>query len=76
MNNKQMISEVRNIAKSNGLVFKQSKTRLNGSFLWQLNDRSTGERVMNNYQLLTAYSDCMSGYINTYNPKTGCFKRW
>ena len=74
MNSKQIISEVRREAKNNGLVFKQSNTRLNGSYLWQLNDRKTGDRVMSNYQLMTAYCDCMSGYIATYNAETGYFK--
>lgn len=40
MTNKQIISEIRKGAKEYGLVFKQADTRLNGSYVWQLNDRS------------------------------------
>ena len=74
MTNKQIISEIRRGVKTYGLVFNQSKTRLNGSLLWQLKDKITGEIVMSNYQLLTAYSDYLSGYTSTYNVNTGYFE--
>ena len=71
--NAQAIKEIRSTAKASGLTFKQSKTRLNGGLLWQLTDRKTGEVVMDNYQLSSAYNDCCSGYISSYNSKTGYF---
>jgi hypothetical protein len=74
MTNKQIISEIRRGVKAYGLVFNQSKTRLNGSLLWQLKDRATGEIVIKNYRLLTAYSDYLSGYTLTYNPTVGYFE--
>ena len=74
MTNKQIISEIRKGAKEYGLVFKQANTRLNGSYVWQLNDRLTSECVMSNYQLITAWSDYLSGYMSTYNKQTGYFE--
>jgi len=74
MNNKQIISDIRRYAKSYGLVFKQSKTRMNGVLLWQLNDRASGDVVISNYRVATAYEDCMSGYMSTYNRSTRQFE--
>tara|TARA_R110000796_G_scaffold82354_2_gene180727 strand:+ start:1317 stop:1550 length:234 start_codon:yes stop_codon:yes gene_type:complete len=74
MTNKQIISTIRRNAKINGLVFKKSETRLNESYLWQLNDRLTGQIVMSNYQLMTAWSDYLNGYLATYNNQTRFFE--
>ena len=74
MTNKQIISEIRKGAKEYGLLFKKANMTFNGSYLWQLNDRLTGECVMSNYQLITAWSDYLSGYMSSYNKETGYFE--
>ena len=74
MTNKQIIAEIRKGAKEYGLVFKQADTRLNGSYLWQLNDRLSKECVMSDYQLIIAWSDYLSGYMSSYNKETGYFE--
>ena len=74
MTNKQIISEIRKGAKEYGLLFKQANVTLNGSYLWQLKDRKTGELLMDNYRLTSAWSDYCNGYMSTYNKETGYFE--
>ena len=72
--NQQVIKEIRSMAKSAGLTFKQDKsTRLTGAYLWVFADRKTGEVVIRNCTLSTAYEDVCSGFIASYDAKTSNF---
>ena len=63
----EALKEIRATAANVGLTFKQSKTRLNGAYLYKLVVRKTGEEVMSNYQFWTAYNDVCSGYISSWD---------
>lgn len=67
LSNKEAISYIRSAAKSVGLTFKQSSTRLNGALLWKLVVRGGGETVMSNYLLSSALNDACRGYIQSWN---------
>lgn len=74
MKNNEMIKQIRAIAKSAGLTFKQDKmVRLHGVYLWKFTSRLTGETVVENCTLPNAYENCMDGYIESYNESTGEF---
>jgi G:T-mismatch repair DNA endonuclease (very short patch repair protein) len=62
--------QIRKAAKDVGLTFKITRTRLNGTPLYELVVRKTGEVVMSNYQFWTAYNDFCSGYIQSWNGQT------
>ncbi len=51
---REALKEIRAAAKSVGLTFKQSSTRLNGAHLWKLVDRKSGESVITNYLFSSA----------------------
>ena len=68
-----MIKEVRRAARNNDMTFKQSNVKINGARLWKLVDRKTGELLISNYQLNSAYEDSQSGYIDSYDRKKGLF---
>ena len=64
---KEMEREIREVAKSVGLTFKKTNTRLNNGYLYELCVRGGGEAVISNYRLSSAYEDALSGYIATWN---------
>tara|TARA_B110000503_G_scaffold40215_2_gene66022 strand:- start:18263 stop:18496 length:234 start_codon:yes stop_codon:yes gene_type:complete len=74
MTNKQKIQKIKLITKSNGLIFKRENANQNGAYRWQLKDRATGKSLINNYKLLSAWSDCMTGYISSYNAENKTFE--
>lgn len=63
----ESIKYIRASAKKAGLTFKQSNTRLNGAYLYQLVVRKSGEVVMTNYLFSSAFNDACSGYIESWN---------
>jgi len=67
MKTSQVIKEIRKTARNVGLTFKVSNTRLNGALLYKLCNRKTGEVIISNYQLGTAYNDCCSGFISSWD---------
>ena len=74
MTNAQALREIRLMAKSNGLTFKvQPGATLNGGSMYMFADRKTGETVIRNCTIDSAYNDCMSGYIDSYDTKSGQF---
>ena len=74
MTNKQKIQKIQLMTKSNGLIFKRAVANQNGAYTWQLKDRATGKSLINNYKLLSAWSDCMTGYIASYNAENKTFE--
>lgn len=69
----QALKEIRKEARKVGLVFKRKNTRLNGVYLWAFEDKIRGDAALDNCQFWTAYENCCSGYIASFNRKTGCF---
>lgn len=67
MTKKEALSDIRKTAKNVGLVFRQSNTRLNDVYLYELCDRKSGKVIISNYQFSTAYEDSCSGYISSWN---------
>lgn len=70
----EALKYIRKIATANGLTFKKTNTSLNGATLWKLEDKVRGDNAMSNYQFWTAYEDACSGYIDSFNTKTGMFE--
>ena len=60
-----MIKEIRANAASNGLTFKQSNTRLNGQYTWEIINRETGQVLVSMMTLNSAYEDYRAGYFDT-----------
>lgn len=69
----EALKEIRKKARDIGLTFKRSDAKVNNAQLWRFVDRESGRVVIDNTMIWTAYSDCMSGYIKTYNKQTGNF---
>lgn len=67
LTDKQAESYIRKCAKKVGLTFKKSNARLNGAYLWKLEDRKTGEVVLSNYLFSSAFNDACSGYIESWD---------
>lgn len=67
------MSEIRTAARQVGLVFKKTNARLNGSYLFKFEDRESGEKQLSNVPFWHAYELVQSGYISTFNKKTGKF---
>lgn len=62
--------EIRAIAKKNGLVFKKQDTVVNKRSgerytLWMFTNRITGHKIAGSMRFWDAYSNCLSGYIDT-----------
>lgn len=62
--------QIRKTAKLAGLTFKKQNSRINSEQSFKFIDRATGETVASNYLFWSAYEDCMSGFIETYDKKT------
>lgn len=67
MTRAEALTEIRAIVKPLGMEFNRSKTKHNGCSLWILEDSASGKVLIENYDLWTAYSDCMSGYVEGVN---------
>lgn len=68
MNNNEIIKNCREVAKSVGLTFKvNSNVRINGVNSYMFTCRKTGEAVLENCTLLSAYSNCLTGYIESWD---------
>lgn len=65
--------EIRAAAKAAGLTFKQQNARIGGSQAYKFTDRTTGETVMSNCTIGTAYDNVCSGFISKYNKETRSF---
>lgn len=64
MNYQDMIKEIRAVAKRNGLTFKkQPRLTINGKQAWMFTSRKTGDRVIQDCTLQSAYEDCLSGAV-------------
>lgn len=74
MTNKQVISYIKSHAKSIGLTFRvQKNLRINGGAAYCFTTRGNGEVVMKNCTLGSAFENVESGYIASWNAKTGYF---
>ena len=74
MKNSEMIKSIRSEAKKVGLTFKNMKRLcINGVKAWGFYDRKTGEAVLYNCTLDTAYDNVCSGYVSTYDQEKGEF---
>jgi hypothetical protein len=58
---------IRKCAKNAGLTFKKSSVRLNGNYLYLLQERKTGKTIMNNYRFSSAFNDACSGFIESWD---------
>lgn len=66
---KEAIKEIREISTKNSLAFKRVECGI-----YQFVDKITREIVLDNVKFWTAYADCVSGYIDTYNQDSKKFK--
>lgn len=69
----QAIKEIRATAKKAGLTFKEQNAYINGQQAYKFTDRATGETKLSNCTFWTAYENCISGYIESYNSTKGSF---
>ena len=70
----EALKEIRAIARKSGLTFKKiDRLRIGGKQAYEFVDRVSGASRFTNCSFLSAYEHCMSGFIETYNPKTGRF---
>ena len=69
----EVILECRSTAKRAGLTFKRSNMNINNSPAYHFADRKTGTVVLENCTLSSAYENCCSGFINSYNSDSGSF---
>lgn len=75
MTNNQAIKEIRKTARDAGLTFRvQKNLKINGSPAYCFTVRGGSEIVMKNCTLSSAYENCCSGYISSFNQKTGNFE--
>ena len=74
MKNTEVLKECRRAAKSVGLTFKRSNMNINNSPAYHFIDRASGIVVLENCTLGSAYNNVCSGYIESYNQKTGQFE--
>lgn len=65
--------EMRATAKKAGLTFKKQNAYIGGEQAYKFTDRSTGETKLSNCTFWTAYENCLSGYIESYNINKGSF---
>lgn len=64
---KQALQEIRLECKKVGLVFKQTNVRLGSCVLYKIEVRKTGHIVIENYSFSSAYEDCCSGFLNSWD---------
>lgn len=69
----QAIKEMRAIAKKAGLTFKGQNAYINGKKAYKFIDRVTGVTKLANCTFWTCYENCVSGYIESYDPTKGFF---
>ena len=68
MTNNDVIKNCREVAKAAGLTFKVNpRTKIRGRTSYMFTCRKTGETVLENCTLLNAYSNCLTGYIESWN---------
>jgi hypothetical protein len=74
LNHNDSMAYVRKCAKNVGLTFKKDNTAtINGVAAYKFIDRNSGLVVGCNYTLSSAFEDCCSGYIESYNTDFGEF---
>lgn len=64
---KNMLKDIRDIARKSGLTLKIHSFKINGSAAYYFIDRKTKETVLSNCTLNSAYGNAMSGYLQSYN---------
>jgi len=68
LTNNETIKECRAAAKAVGLTFKEDTSlTINGAKAYKFTDRKTGETVLSNCTLSSAYNNVCSGYVSTWN---------
>ena len=69
----EALKEIRAIARKSGLTFKKiDRLYIGGRAAYEFVDRISGLSKLSNCSFWSAYE--MTGYIETYNPKTGRFE--
>lgn len=61
------LKEIRAEARSVGLVFKKQRLTINGQQAWMFQDKESGENVLKNCTIWSAYENVCSGYIGSYD---------
>jgi len=69
----ETLKEIRKAAREVGLTLKKQNSRINGAQAWKFIDRETGETVMSNCTLSSAYNNVCSGFIRSYNKDKRAF---
>lgn len=69
----EALKEIRAEARSVGLVFKKQRLTINGQQAWMFQDKESGENVLKNCTVWSAYEKVCSGYVASYDNKTGYF---
>ncbi len=69
MTTREVIKEIRQIAKKSGLTFKRSNSvnTINNSPAYVFVVRNSGQIVLSNCTLNSAYDMCCSGFIESWN---------
>ena len=71
----EMLTECRKEARKNGLVFKRDKKRyVNNKASYKFIEEDSRLEVLTKITLNTAYENCMSGYISSYDKETKTFR--
>jgi len=70
----EAMKDIRETARNVGLVFKESNHYINGQQAFKFEDRENGMVRLDARLFWTAYEDCMSGYISSYDKESGTFK--
>ena len=63
---KDIIKEIRAIAKANGLTLQKSRAYINGKQAYHFTSRLTGETVVSNCTLISAWENALSGYLEQF----------
>jgi hypothetical protein len=61
----EAMKEIRLEARKNGMTFKRQNAKINGKQAYMFINRATGERVIENCTLWSAYQNCLSGYVES-----------
>ena len=70
LTNKQVISEIRSVAKKAGLTFRRHPNlTISSAPAYQFVVRGGGDVAMTNCTLGSAYNNCCSGYISSWDGK-------
>lgn len=68
MTNQEVISDIRSAAKKVGLTFKvDNSLTINNSTAYKFTVRSSGETILSNCTLGSAYNNVCSGFIESWN---------